>query len=163
MDQLGSVRSTLDAQEYATLQNTFKVSHLVQPKHYMTSQRLLNLQKPKSRERRPQNIYERADFRGLLHADYRDTIKTAFSKNKGGGLLDSQRASSTKNSGMVTQAGQTGQMRSSEGFESTSYNPKAFNQFLKSGIQQASQGRSSRAHTNVGPSNTYDMAASRCY
>jgi hypothetical protein len=29
---------------------------------------------------KPKNIYDMADFRGLLHADYKDTIKGAFSK-----------------------------------------------------------------------------------
>lgn len=71
----------LDAQEYASLSNTFKVSHLVRPRHYQASQRLLNLQKPKSCMRdRPKNIFDASDFRGLLHADYKETIKSAFSK-----------------------------------------------------------------------------------
>ena len=60
---------------------TFKVSQLVRPKHYQASQRLLNLQKPKSCVRsRPKNVYDMQDFRGLLHADYKDTIKCAYSK-----------------------------------------------------------------------------------
>ena len=30
---------------------------------------------------RPRNIYDMSDFRGLLHADYKDTIKCAYSKD----------------------------------------------------------------------------------
>jgi len=35
---------------------------------------------------RPKNIYDMSDFRGLLHADFKDTIKCAFSKDKGKSL-----------------------------------------------------------------------------
>jgi len=83
----GSVEMNMQAPgsaiDYASMTNTFKVSHLVQPKNYKTSQRLLDLQKPKSvglKTRRTLNIYDRSDFRGLLHADFSDTIKVAYSK-----------------------------------------------------------------------------------
>ena len=32
---------------------------------------------------RPKNLYDMSDFRGLLHADYKETIKCAFTKSKG--------------------------------------------------------------------------------
>ena len=86
---LGQSMEPLDLQEYTSLQNTFKVSQLVRPKHYQTSQRLLNLQKPKSQMRhKPKDIYDMADFRGLLHADYKDTIKGAFMKDRTAGKID---------------------------------------------------------------------------
>ena len=73
----------IDINDYASLQNTFKVSHLVRPKHYQTSQRLLNLQKPKSTARqRYKDVYDMQDFRGLLYADHKQTIQGAFSKTK---------------------------------------------------------------------------------
>lgn len=69
--------------DYVSLNNTFKVSHLTRPMSYKTSQRLLNLQKPKSvglKTRRKPNVYDRSDFRGLLYADYRETIDSVFTK-----------------------------------------------------------------------------------
>lgn len=37
-------QTVVDPQEYLSLQNTFKVSNLVRPKHYRTSKRLQDLQ-----------------------------------------------------------------------------------------------------------------------
>lgn len=42
----------------------------------------MKLQKPKNYNRKPKDIYDRSDFRGLLHADYNETIQGAFSTNK---------------------------------------------------------------------------------
>ena len=42
----------------------------------------MKLQKPKNYNRKPKDIYDRSDFRGLLHADYNETIQSAFSTNK---------------------------------------------------------------------------------
>ena len=48
LQQYTNVKDSLDANEYTSLQNTFKVSHLVKPKHYKSSNRTLKLQKPKN-------------------------------------------------------------------------------------------------------------------
>ena len=64
-----------------SLQNTFKVSNMVRPRYYNSSQRTLNLQQPKqNKSTKTQNVFDRADFRGLLHADFKATIKGAFVK-----------------------------------------------------------------------------------
>ena len=66
---------------YMSLQNTFKVSNMVRPRYYNSSQRTLNLQQPKqNKSTKTQNVFDRADFRGLLHADFKATIKGAFVK-----------------------------------------------------------------------------------
>ena len=66
---------------YTSLQNTFKVSNMVRPRYYTSSQRTLNLQQPKhTKSTKAQNVFDRADFRGLLHADFKATIKGAFAK-----------------------------------------------------------------------------------
>jgi len=55
----------------------------VRPKTYKTSQKLINLQQPKnltSKTRRQQDVFDRQEFRGLLHADFKDAVKGAFGK-----------------------------------------------------------------------------------
>ena len=70
--------------DYGCLSNTFKVSNLTRPKTYKTTARLRELQKPKSVGLKPRmsrpasNIYDKPDFRGLLHADFYGTITSAY-------------------------------------------------------------------------------------
>ena len=55
----------------------------MRPKTYKTSQKLINLQQPKnltSKTRRQQDVFDRQEFRGLLHADFKDAVKGAFGK-----------------------------------------------------------------------------------
>jgi len=89
----------------------------------------MKLQKPKNYNRKPKDIYDRSDFRGLLHADYNETIQGAFFTNKSPKLTledkqatsiakDAKRQSvSTKNSIFMKTA--AGQVNSCNDFETT--------------------------------------------
>ena len=82
-------------------------------------------------------MFDRADFRGLLHADYSETIRSAFSKptRSSGGYqhnADENKSQMTKAQvGTVSaQAVRESQVATSE-FQATAYNPKVFNNFLR--------------------------------
>jgi len=121
----------LSVQDYASLQNTFKVSHLVQPKHYKTSEKLHKLLKPKSvahKSRRYENAYDCADFRGLLHADFGETITEAFRNNE-----KKQTASivSDKQLNKNTQAQTTAGSGTGSAFQTTEYDHTVFQNFMQ--------------------------------
>ena len=115
----------IDINDYASLQNTFKVSHLVRPKHYQTSQRLLNLQKPKSTARqRYKDVYDMQDFRGLLYADYKQTIQGAFSKTKNAQSVDIKKKTPSTNA-----AAAEGENTTTD-FQTTEYRANVFKSFV---------------------------------
>ena len=83
---------------------------------------------------RPSNVYDMSDFRGLLHADYKETIKCAFTKNKGQKQekelqLESSENQPIKQSAISTKNGTTITSPKNE-FTSTQYQPNVFNKFV---------------------------------
>ena len=107
--------------DYAGLTNTFKVSHLTRPTTYKASQRLLNLQKPKSvglKTRRKQNVYDRSDFRGLLYADYKETIDSVFTKGTEKIIAEAQAETQAAHGAPDTQAIAIEDNEQSHGLES---------------------------------------------
>ena len=112
--------------DYGCLSNTFKVSNLTRPRSYKTTARLRDLQKPKSVVLKPRlsqpstNVYDKPDFRGLLHADFYGSISSAYPSKR----YDDSAATLTDDKNTQVSGTATGTYTRSSSFYGTSVRPK---------------------------------------
>lgn len=71
------------SQEVASLQKTFKVRSTIQPKFYLASKRTEQLKKPNTGlATKRATPFMHSEFRGLLHADFTNTIQQIYDNQR---------------------------------------------------------------------------------